>query len=357
MRRAREPEDAARVGALEPLIHAHRYEEALEEALAALAGDLAPRTRALAHCLAGRALHHLRRDEDAVDHLGTAVGLADELDDPWLAAEAMDWLALASFANDGQRALELAEEALARYRRLGSQRPEVEARMLEHLGTLLTRRQAYGRAQAAYEEALAVMGTVRDLQDMARINHGMAGCLRAAGDIRRAVERMERAVALYSIESEVRPDQSCIPLASAYNDLAMLLLERGDWDRAGELLTTALGMYVQANLDQWQGYVLHSLGDLRRRQGRLTEAFALVREALALAERLDQPLLTARCHQQVAEMYEDQGEPGLADAAFEQAMAVLERTSLTDRLADLRRAYAAILDARVATDAEAGAAG
>ncbi|HKF75391.1 MAG TPA: tetratricopeptide repeat protein [Candidatus Dormibacteraeota bacterium] len=357
MRRAREPEDAGRVEALEPLIHARRYQEALDGALAALADELEPRTRAVAHSLAGQALHHLRRDEEAVDHLRTAVGLADELDDLWLAAEAMDWQALASFASDGQQALELEEDALARYRRLGSRRPEVEARMLEHLGTLFTRRRAYGRAQEAYEEALAVMGTVRDLQDMARINHGMAGCLRAAGDVRRAIERMERAVALYSIESELRPDQSCVPLASAYNDLAMLLLERGEWDRAGELLTTALGIFVQADLVLWQGYILHSLGDLRRRQGRLTEAFALTREALALAQRLDQPLLMAGCLQQMGELHEDQGEPGLADEAFEQGIALLEQTSLTDRLADFRRAYAVMLEARGATEAEAGAAG
>jgi tetratricopeptide (TPR) repeat protein len=353
-----EPERAA-LDELERLIQAHEYELVLEQALPPLEGPLSEVARASFHRFAGQALLQLNRLADAIPHLRTAVRLAETGGNPWLAAEAMDLLALAVFSGDGEQALELAEEALGRYRRLPGRIPEVEARMLEHIGTFLSRRRAFQRAQASYEEALAVVGAVRDIEEMARIHHGLAGCHRATGDLPRAVERMQLAEALYTVDSELRPAVARVQLAKAHNDLSMLLMEQGRLDRADELLQSALEMAEQAGLER--AYVQHSLAEVRRRQGRPDEAFQYVEEAMRFAQEHGHTGLLAASHRTVAELYEAAARHAEADANFARALDILAGPAFAEQRTAFLRSYQHLLDERLSRledgDAITGTAG
>src|SRR5207302_4258142 len=124
---------------------------------------------AVAHLHLGRALTYQTDPDEAVRHLRRARRLFEEEEDPWSAAEARDWEAGALLMREDPKAAAVVEDALRRYRALDPQRVEVEARMLEHLATCLSREGDFTRARACYAEALEVAGPVLDLARLARI--------------------------------------------------------------------------------------------------------------------------------------------------------------------------------------------
>ncbi len=323
---------------LERLCHLHRYEDVHRAAQSALR-QASGRPAALAHFYAGRALYHLTRPEEAGEQLRLACDLAEAADDPWLAAEAADWQAAARHLMDDVGALALGRDALRRYRELEGGRPEVEAGMLEHIGTYLTRRREFEEARACYEEALRVVGPIRDLEAMGRIYHGLAGCNRASGDLRQAADLMRRAVTLYSVEADLRSASARISLPKAENDLGMLLMEMGQLSEAEELMTAAHDHFASVGVERLRAYVLLSTGQLRWRQGRLEEAFSCVREAVELSEALGQAVTLAVGEQQLGELHAARGEHDQVRACFGPALAILAEAGLETRRAQCQAAY------------------
>jgi tetratricopeptide (TPR) repeat protein len=314
-------------------------------------GHAAPdQVAALAHHWAGVALYHLRRAREAARRLQEAERLADRLPDPWLAADSMGWRAAALNRLDDGSALEIGFQALSRYRALKPRRPEVEARMLEHMGTFWARRQGYDQAEACYRESLRVMGPVRDLERMASVYHGLAGCSRAVGDLDAAAALMRKAVAFYVVEHELRPDGSRDMLARGENDYGIILMQQGRLDLAEEFVQTALGRLDAEAEGYMRASVLLSLGDVRMRQGRHEDALRIVAEAVDLAASSDQPIPLAEGHQLLGELYEARGEREAADASYSAALAVLEAAELTERALDCQRAWRRLVARRTANE-------
>ncbi len=324
--------------AFERLFHLHRYEEVYQAARCAL-NSARGRTAALAHFYAGRALYHLTRPEEAVEELRLAGGLAEAANDPWLVAESADWQAAALHLMDDISALALGREALRRYRELEGRRPEMEAGMLEHIGTYLTRRREFEEARACYEEALRLVGPIRDLETMGRIYHGLAGCCRAAGDLRQAVELMRKAMTLYAVEADLRPASASISFPKAENDLGLLLMEMGQLSEAEELLDAAHDHFASVGVDRLRAYVLLSMGQLRRLQGRLDDAFDRVRDAIEVSVALGQAVTLAVGEQRLGELHALRGEHDQVDACFGRALAVLAEAGLKTRRAQCLAAY------------------
>jgi tetratricopeptide (TPR) repeat protein len=192
----------------------------------------------------------------------------------------------------------MAEEALRRYRELEPRAPEVESRMLEHLGTLLIRHDHVVRARDAYEEALRVAGRRLDIARLARIYHGLGTCSARLGDVQRAIELTSRALTLYRVENDLRPQAARFDLPRAEGDLGMWYLAQGDTERAEELLLSALDHLGEAGVERMRSRGLLSVAEVRRAQGRLDEALALIDEAIALAERFDERMALAMAHRQ-----------------------------------------------------------
>ncbi|SRR5579884_394086 len=326
--RGRDP----RLVELEQLCLAHQYERATELADEVLRDDAAPiDAQAGAHFYMGQALRHLGRTGQALEHLGRARELFEALDDPWMVAETMDWQASTLHPEESVEAVSLAEQALRRYRSLEPRQPATEARMLEHLGTFLIGQQAFEQARSCYEEALHLAGGLLDLGRLARIYQGLSRCHASLGETARATELAERAVALYAIEDELRPRPAQAALPRAENDLALLLIEQDQLERAETLLTSALARLTAVGVDRPRAHLLLSLAGLRHRQGRVDEARALSQQAAELAERLKEPEAAATAYEQLGQIHAERGERAQANRCFQRALALLERSGMTER--------------------------
>src|SRR5215472_1558193 len=104
------------------------------------------RTRALATYYAGKAVLN-RAPARALVLFRRARRLLLRVAEPLLAAEAMDWEAAALYLLQDVSATGVGREALERYRALPDREPQVEARMLEHLGT-------YGLQRGEHKSAI-----------------------------------------------------------------------------------------------------------------------------------------------------------------------------------------------------------
>lgn len=335
---------------LQDLCEHQRYDEAVAIALRLLNARPSANTRAQAHLYAGRGLVHMARPDEAIGHLRDARRLFEQADDGASAAQAMDWEAGAWYLKEDRRGLEVAAEALERYRGVEFRDAAVEARMTEHLATQLVRLHEYDSARALYEDALRLAGPQRDLARLARLYHGLSRCLQSLGDLRSATELGSRAVALYSVEDDMRPAPARTDMARAENDLGLLFLRQGRLDRAEECFISALQRLQKAGADRLRPNPLLSLAELRQQQGRLEEAADLVTEAAEVAERFGELMSLAASHERMGRLHAERGAHQLADSAFGQALEILERAGLRQRYAECRAAYRQLQEAREAPE-------
>jgi tetratricopeptide (TPR) repeat protein len=334
-----------RIAQLEQLTEQQRYLAVMDIAPSLLT-ERSRGLRAYGHFFLGQALNRLFRPEEAIDHLIQARALFDALDEPWLAAESLEWEAGARYLKEDPGALAMAEEALRRYRELEPRAAEVESRMLEHLGTILVRHQDFARAHDCYEEALQVAGRRLDISRLARIYHGLGSCHANLGDVQRAIELTSRAVTLYRVENDIRPQAARVDLPRAEGDLGMWHLSLGDLGRAEELLHAALDHLVESGVERLRSRGLLSFAALRQAQGRLDEAQELIEQAAVLAEHFNEEIALAMAHQQLGELHAVRGADDLVDESFERALAILERDGLRERRAQCIAAYAQARETR-----------
>ena len=293
-----------RAAELERLCERQRFADVVELAEQLLRQETSDYLAAFGRLYLGRGLAHLGRPDEALPHLRRARRLFELEDDPWSAAEAREWEAAALYLMEDKRAVTVGEEALQAYRALEPRRADVEARMLEHLGTFLLQQSDVVRAERCYDEALRAAGTVLDLPRLARVYHGLSQCRARLGDLRGGIELCSRAVALYAVEHDLRPSPARIDLPRVENDLGLMLVRDNQHNRAEEHLLSALRRLDEAGAERARGYVLLSLAELRQRQDRLPEAIELAEQTIALAERLDERITLREARQQLAELHE-----------------------------------------------------
>ena len=334
---------------LERLCERQRFDEVVELASKLLDHETPAYLAAIAHLYLGRALDSLGRPEEALPHLRRAQGLFESEDDLWSAAEAREWEAVALYNKQDTQAVTVGGDALARYRALEPRRPEVEARMVEHLATFLLQQMDYVQAERCYEQALQIAGPILDLARLGRIYHGRGRCCYGLGDAQRGIELVSRAVALYAVENDLRPAAARIDLPRVENDLGVMLLREDQPERAVEFFLSALRRLEEAGAERLQSHYLLSLAEARQVQDRLEEAVELIERALELAHRLEERRAEATANRQLGEIHELRGEHDLADQRFQRALAILDEARLPGVKADCLAAYERMLGVRGAT--------
>jgi tetratricopeptide (TPR) repeat protein len=327
-----------RVAELRRLLDAGRYEQVLRRVESLLrVPDAGPTLLAGAHHHAGVALYQMERFAEAVTRLETARAQAECVPDPGLVAESLDWESAARHALDDPRALELARDAIARYRRIEPRDPEVEARMLRRVAISLSRRGAHEEAERIFDEALELAGVVEAIHSAGRDYHMLAGSVSQAGNAWRAIELMRKAIACYILDKGAGD----VRLAGAENDLALLLIEVGGLDEADALLTLALSQLSKAGGDAGtkRPYVLHTVSRLRQMQGRMREALDWARQAIAVSEELEQTGPLAEALTQLGDLQEAGGHARLADRSYRRAIEVLHDAQLPELEKQARAAH------------------
>jgi tetratricopeptide (TPR) repeat protein len=255
-----------------------------------------------------------------------------------LAAEAMDWEGAALYLLQDPSALEVGAGALEQYRALPDGLAHVEARMLEHIGTYRLQRGEHVDAIGSYREAIEIAGSRLELARLANIYHGLAEGCRQAGEVRQALDYMERAVHFYRTEHDVRGPVSA-NLARAENDYGVHLMRLGRWERAEEMIRAALDHYAEIGVEAGRASALLSLGELSQLRGRLDDAFEWTVEAIDRAERLGETIALASAYQQLGELWVARDDLGRFEASFDRALEVLERAQLPERRAECLARY------------------
>jgi tetratricopeptide (TPR) repeat protein len=290
----------------------------------------------------------MERPNEAITHLEQARQHAADVPDGAMVAESLDWEAAAWHLLDDPRALDVARDALTRYRRLPGRKTSVEVRMLWRVAGALSRRGAYEEAERCYDEALHIRRVGDDVGSVAKEYHTLAGRSRDAGDAHHALELMRKAVAFYMVNIELRGGKFDAPLISGMNDLAMALMEVDHLDEADGALNTTLARLEESGgqTDQLVPYVLHTRSRLRQKQRRIGESIRDAEETVERSERLGLPRMRAAGLKQLGELYEGDGHPRLADRSYRQAIDVLHNAEEFDKEREVASAYRRLRQAR-----------
>jgi tetratricopeptide (TPR) repeat protein len=334
---------------LESLCELQQYPKVVERAQQILDGGPTAYVEAVARLYLGRALDHLVRPNEALEQLRRAREIIEAVD-PWLAAEALEWEAGALYLKEDAGAVALGQEALRRYQALARRRPEIEARMLEHLATFLVRQGEFSRAMTCYLEALQVTGEVVNLVRMGRIYHGLSRCYSSQGDLPKAIDLASKAVALYGVENDLRPRSARTDLLRVEHDLGEFHLRLGNLGRAEELFLSTLKRHDEAGLERMKGRGLVTMAELRQMQGRFSEAADLIFQAVDLAQRFDEQMTLGMANRQLGLLHAAQGEHELADESFERALDILAEAGLDEARAECLAMYRKVLSERGDTE-------
>ena len=330
----------ASIAEIEELCARRAFAQAVEMCETLLAGPQPPHDEARVRVLAGQALGRSSRPRPALEHLRRAREILAAKPQWMLLAECADWEAGCLYLLEDSRALSVGEEALALCRALDEPAPLLEARILEHIGSIHVRNHRFDVAIQRYEQALAAAGAIRELPRLARIYHGLAAAYDGRGETDRAIEFVHRAISLYSIEDDAAMT------ARAENELGLLLMRERQFERAEVLFLSALRHLGSSGTEIGRSHVMLSLGEVYLAAARLGEAVAIIRDAIERAHRQEEPLAESAGHQLLGEALERLGRPVEADEAFRAGLAILCREDLSDRLVEMHAAYASVLERR-----------
>ena len=137
-----------------------------------------------------------------------------------------------------------------------------------------------------------------------------------------------------------------IALARSENNLALVLMSRGDFDGARRHLERALALCDEADLEFGRSHVLLSLCELSIEEGKIGEAHEMARQALELAERLEEGASVAEAHVWLGRIADRRDEHAEVDGEFEQAIRGFEKLGMRERLLQCHGVYAEILERR-----------
>ncbi len=326
---------------LEHLTTTREFRKVVEVASGLLDKPWNRETGAMLRFYIGQAYCRLVKPVEALDHLASARAAFEQMGDEWMAVEALDWEASAMGLVDDPRAIPSALAALERCRRLKPRSAATEARILGHIAGMHVSAHSWAQAGRYYEAALEAAGAVKDLLQLAKTHHGLGTVYQRMNQTARASLHFDKALALYSIESD---------LSAVYrveNDLGELLLREGKLEPAEAHLRKALVGSEELGIDRkGRGYILGNLAEVRLMKGDLDQAANYLQQSLEAGESTGEQTVVANAQMVRGDLEEARGEHEAADRCFEAALTILERLEMPDRLRESQMHVAEVLEAR-----------
>jgi tetratricopeptide (TPR) repeat protein/DNA-binding XRE family transcriptional regulator len=295
-------------------------------------------TEASARYIVGRA--HLRRGEGraALDHLEIAGRIFKNHDDPWKSVECSDQTACAYFLLDDPRSLPLAEEALRRCRDLKPLPSDLESRILGNLAIMHVHARRWSQAIYFYEECLKAGDAVRDLRHRALVYDGLSVAYQRLGNVGEATSYAHKAIALYSLESDVAA------IALAENNLGDILMRSGRLEDAERHVSSGLKLCLDNGLGQSARiYALLTLGEIHLMQQQ-PDAPEILQRVISDGEVEDQRVAVACAHQLLGRLAVSENNVQEAIREFETALGLIEKLNMSERMRDCLVEYATFLD-------------
>ena len=333
-------ETQASLIALEALVADGRHQEAVTLGLSLLErGSSAFRLGRIRYFL-GQAYLGSSQPERASELLADARAHFEAVNDGVMLAECIGAQATLANMTESKDAVALAEQALGVCRRLKPAPGPTESRILSILAAAHVANGDWDSAVAAYEEAIEVGGSAFDLRSVARMYSGLGSAYHELGEAETAARYAMRSVAVL----EVLRDR--VALARSENNLALVLMARGDLDGARKHLDRSMELCEQADLEFGRSQVLLGLCELAVREGDVDRAQELAQEALELAGRLEEGAGIAESHQWLGRIADRRGQHEVADREFEDAIHGFEALGMRERVLQCHGVYAEILERR-----------
>lgn len=289
----------------------------------------------LAHAYLGTA-----QPERAAALLEEARAHFEAVNDGVMLAECLGAQASLAVAMQSRDAVALAERALAVCRALRPVPSPTEVRLLGILAAARDAENDWDGAAATYEQAIQAGGAIFDLRHAARVYAELGMAYHRSGEIETASRYLMRSVALL----EVLRDRAS--LARSENNLAVVLMRRHDYAGASSHLERSLELADDNDLEFGRSRVLLSRSELALHEGRPDPAEVLAREALELAERVEDRTTLAEAHEWLGRIADQKGDRAAADREFEDAIRGFEALGMRERLLQSHGAYAEILERR-----------
>ena len=331
---------AARLVELEALVADGRNADAIALGQAMLdAGSSAFRLGRIRFLLA-QAYLASAEPERAASLLEEARAHFEAVNDGLMLAECIGAQASLATATQSREAVALAEKALAACRKLKPVPRPVEARLLGVLAGALMVQRNWDRAVSTYEAAIEAGASAFDLRAAARLYSELGMAYRKAGEADAASRYLARSVALL----ELLRDRAS--LARSEVNLALVLMERQDFEGARAHLDRSLELAGEADLESGRSRVLLGQAELAMHEGDIERAQVLASTALELAEQMEDGATAAEAHVWLGRIADKRGDHDGADREFEEAIRRFETLGKRERLLHSHGAYAEILEGR-----------
>jgi signal transduction histidine kinase len=224
------------------------------------------------------------------------------------------WLGEYVLALDAQlQSLEIAQRAGNRQRQIFP---------LLQLGIVNSEMGRHREALPYYEQALALCQELGDTYNQARILNSYCVDLTSLGEYDQALDYGQRS--LERFESLGQPYGQGVALGS----IGEALIAAGQYGRAIEALQRSLAL-MQIRGDSVLSHeavsVSYHIGLAHLRRGDLADALEALQRALAAAEQRQFKFMQYQCHEQLATLYEQSGDPAQALQHFRQFHTIREQ--------------------------------
>ena len=151
------------------------------------------------------------------------------------------------------------------------------------------------------------------------------------------------------VDGHLRPERTAgarVALARSENNLALVLMARGDLGSARRHLDRSLDLCDEADLEFGRSHVLLSLCELSMQEDKVEKAYELAQRALELAERLEEGASVAEAHVWLGRIADRRGEHDTTDREFADAIRGFDVLGMRERLLQCHGLYAEILERR-----------
>jgi predicted ATPase len=228
---------------------------------------------------------------------------------------------------DFPRAQALFEEGLALYRELGDKLGIVLS--LNSLAEVVNLQGDLARATALFEESLGLSQELGKGYGSGAL-FGLGWIAMEQGDFARATPLLEEHLTMARESGNKRN------IAWGLRPVGILAQRQGDLARASTLLEAALGLFQEVEDRHGQSAILNSLGEIAVAQRDFARAIARYEECLALCRELEHKTHTADVLGKLGEVWSAQGNSVQARASFAESLALFQEM-------DIRRGIASCL--------------
>lgn len=305
-------------------------------------------TRAWIDVLGGQALSLTERSGIAEPILRDAAAHFKRAGDKLRQAEALERLALAQQVLEDPACLQTAQDALSICRSVEPRPVGLEVRLLNRVGSIYDGQNRWEDAIKAYELAASRSDEISDLSKLARSLSGLSIAYRALGDLLEAQRYAQRAISIHEMFRD------SLALASAENNLGLVLAQLGRTSEARAHLERSLAICDERGIIQGKAHVLLSLAELDSKEGDAGQAIHHASLALEVAVDRGESATIAAAHETLAQALGASGaNADEVNRHFDEALRILERLGVTARLGACHAKYAQLLESR--GDAEGAA--